>query len=156
MAVPLAGAPAMPRAWRWPSTWAERERLLERQHDRLEALLNDLLVLHQPQRPHWSAAEAKACDGLCRRLLWHLRLHLRLEERWLAAQGCLCPGHRAAHADAARGAIRGLLASSADRSARRAWLQDLRGWFAAHRAGPDALVYAAARAAAVPSLPVHP
>ena len=149
--VVLAAAPSVqgpPGLHRWPRAWSERRHLLERQHDRLEALLADLLALHSPETPAWTAVDALACDGACRRLLWDLRLHLRLEERWLQAQSCLCTGHRAAHADAARAALRAFCGSAGDRQARCAWLRDLRAWFMAHRAGPDATAYAAADATA--------
>jgi len=84
--VVLAAAPSVqgpPGLHGWPQAWLERRHLLERQHDRLEALLADLLSLHGPETPAWTAVDALACDGACRRLLWDLRLHLRLEERWL-------------------------------------------------------------------------
>lgn len=164
MAALLAGAhPASPASldspapppWRWPRLWSEREPLLERQHDRLDARLIELIELIQlidddrSHRPALTAVTSLAADLACRRLLWQLRLHLRLEERWLAAQGCLCPGHRAAHADAAHAALSGFIASQANPRARLAWLQDLRTWFVAHRTGPDARLYATARAAAV-------
>ena len=153
----LASAPpikASPGLYSWPRTWPERQLLLERQHDRLEGLLADLLTLHGPEAPDWTAAQARACDGACRRLLWDLRLHLRLEARWLQAEGCLCPGHRAAHADAARTAFTAFCGSAGDRQARCAWLRDLRAWFTAHRAGPDASAYAAADAITATTAPV--
>lgn len=129
---------------RWPRTWSEREPLLELQHDRLEALLAELIAAHRNGSTVWAAAEACGWDDVCRRLLWDLRLHLRLEERWLGQVGCLCPGHRAAHADAARGAFSGYGLSRGDRAARTRWLLDLKAWFLAHRAGPDAIAYALA------------
>jgi len=155
--VMLAVAPSVegaPGLRPWPRTWHERQFLLERQHDRLEALLADLLALHAAEAPAWRAVDALACDGACRRLLWDLRLHLRLEERWLQAEGCLCPGHRAAHAEAARAAFSAFCRSAGDRQARCAWLRDLRAWFTAHRAGPDATGYAAATASSTTAIPV--
>ena len=137
---------------RWPRVWSEREPLLELQHDRLEALLAELIAAHRDGAPAWTAAEACALDASCRQLLWDLRLHLRLEERWLDQAGCLCPGHRAAHADAARAALCGYGLSCGDRAARTRWLLDLRAWFLAHRAGPDATAYAGAAAAPNASL----
>ena len=131
---------------RWPRFWSEREPLLELQHDRLEAQLAELIAAHRDGVPAWTAAEACALDASCRRLLWDLRLHLRLEERWLDQAGCLCPGHRAVHADAASAAIGGYGRSCGDRAARTRWLLDLRAWFLAHRAGPDATAYAGAAA----------
>jgi len=148
--VTLAAVPSVERApglRPWPRTWLERQLLLERQHDRLEALLADLLSLHVAEAPAWRAVDALACDDACRRLLWDLRLHLRLEERWLQAEGCLCSGHRAAHAEAARAAFSAFVRSAGDRQARGVWLRNLSAWFTAHRAGPDATAYAAATAA---------
>ena len=148
--VTLAAVPSVERApglRPWPRTWLERQLLLERQHDRLEALLADLLSLHVAEASAWRAVDALACDDACRRLLWDLRLHLRLEERWLQAEGCLCSGHRAAHAQAARAAFSAFVRSAGDRQARGVWLRNLSDWFTAHRAGPDATAYAAATAA---------
>lgn len=135
----------------WPLTWPERARMLERQHDRLEALLAELLLAHGPDQPSWNGAEALALDRSCRRLLWDLRLHLRLEERWLSVQGCLCPGHRGAHLQAVSGAQAALLRTAGDRQARLRWLQELQHWFSGHRHGPDAAAYAAAGANAAPA-----
>jgi len=142
-AAPLVPAPEAARAvpWAWPRGWSDREGLLGLQHDRLEAVLEELIAGHRAGLPAWTPAEALAWDAACRRLLWQLRLHLRLEERWLGASGCLCPGHRAAHGEAARAALDGYARSRADRAARCRWLLDLRAWFLAHRAGPDATAY---------------
>jgi hypothetical protein len=81
----------------------------------------------------------------CRLLGLHLRLHLRLEERWLAAQKCLCSGHRSAHAQAAEAAMSSLLRTVNDRQARLSWLLELQSWFDNHRNGPDTTAYAIAR-----------
>jgi hemerythrin len=78
-------------------------------------------------------------------LIWDLRLHLRLEERWLADQNCLCSGHRSAHAQAAEAAHSSLLRTVNDRQARLSWLLELQHWFNNHRNGPDATAYAIAR-----------
>jgi len=133
----LMAVPAVAGRWRW----RDQETLLERQHNRLEAVLAELLHRHGPDHPSWSAAEALAVEGSCRRLLWSLRLHVRLEERWLGGHGCLCPGHRAAHQEALQHAISGFQASAADRAARRQWLLALQAWFRGHRHGPDAIAY---------------
>ncbi len=141
-----------PSGFRWPRQWAEQLPLLERQHDRLEALLAELLELYsQPLMaagPGGAPAAQLALDLCCRRLLWQLRLHLRLEERWLEASGCLCPGHRAGHRDAARAAFEGYGQAGPDRCARLDWLLAIQAWFDRHRAGPDASAYALAAAAA--------
>jgi hemerythrin len=140
-AVPAAGP-----GGGWPRRWAQQEPLLERQHDRLEALLASLIEQHrQPLAAEVLAPTDQAEQRACRRLLWDLRLHLRLEERWLEAAGALCPGHRGGHQEAARAALAQFCRGSGSRRARLAWLQDLQGWFAAHRRGPDAMAYALAR-----------
>ena len=129
---------------RWPRCWVDQQRLLEAQHDGLETLLAELLRVHGAAQPACSAAEALAFDRVCRRLIWDLRLHLRLEERWLSAHGCFCHRHRAAHSQAVIDAQVALLRTLGDRQARLGWLIDLQRWFVNHRHGPDALAYAAA------------
>lgn len=136
--------PALRR--RWPRAWEQREVLLERQHDRLEALLASLIEQHrQPLAAERLAPTDQAEQLACRRLLWDLRLHLRLEERWLEAAAALCPGHRSSHQEAARSALGQFCQGGGSRRARLAWLQELQGWFGAHRRGPDAMAYALAR-----------
>ena len=80
------------RSLAMPRQWAQQSQLLERQHDRLEALLDDLIDRH---------AIADACRSLqqlaldqrdCQLLLRKLGLHLRLEERWLSQLHSLCGG----------------------------------------------------------------
>lgn len=146
LAVPVAALPlgAGGRSDGWPCGWREREPLLSRQRDRLAAVLAELIAVHGVGAPPWAAAEALAWDVCARRLIWDLRLHLRLEERWLTHSGCLCAGHRAAHADSLRSIQRGFALSSGDRPARARWLLDLQTWFQAHRSGPDATAYALA------------
>jgi len=134
--------------WGWPLRWSERVPLLESQHDRLESLILELLHLHRVAQHTWSLEEALAVEASCRRLLWDLRLHLRLEERWLSQIHCMCPGHRALHAEALKQVTEGLLCSAGDREARRRWLENLQVWFVEHRQGPDAMAYAHASAAA--------
>ncbi|MCU0529919.1 MAG: hypothetical protein MUD04_10620 [Cyanobium sp. Prado107] len=139
---PAIHSPARP----WPRPWQEQEPLLERQHARLEALLTTLLQEHiQPLPPERLELSDQAEQLACRRLLWDLRLHLRLEERWLERWGALCPGHRSNHREAAQAAIAGFVSRAGSRRGRLAWLQELNGWFAAHRQGPDAMAYALAR-----------
>ncbi len=124
----------------------EQEALLERQHQRLEARLMELLELYRSDANTWDAIQTEAAGNACRCLLWDLRLHLRLEERWLAAQGCLCSGHQAAHAEAFRTAWVGFAQSGGDPVSRQRWLMDLRAWFLSHLAGADATAYALAHA----------
>lgn len=97
--------------------WPEREVGLERRRERPQALLADPERSYAVTVPAGPALDRLACERACRRLLWQLRLHLRLEERWRTAAGCLClyPGHRAAHADVAFG---GFTASASDHATR--------------------------------------
>lgn len=106
----------------------------------------ELLELHRTNAGGWDADEARTVDRACRRLLWDLRLHFRLEERWLAAQGCLCSGHRDAHTEAMRNVFDGFLHSNRDHQARQRWLLDCRSWLLSHVAGADATAYALAHA----------
>jgi hemerythrin len=139
-------APVVQTGVGWPRQWFQQEPLLERQHDRLEALLACLIQQHrQPLPCEQLIPTDQAEQRACRRLLWDLRLHLRLEERWLDAAGALCPGHRGGHQEAARAALAQFCQGSGSRRARLAWLQELHAWFAAHRRGPDAMAYALAR-----------
>lgn len=141
----LLADPVRAKVGQWPRCWLDQEPLLERQHDALEAGLAELLWLHGPMRSAWTAADALAIERACRRLIWELRLHLRLEERWLTAQGCLCAGHRSLHRQAVDDAKASLLSSAGDRQARLHWLLGLQIWFENHRHGPDALAYGIAR-----------
>lgn len=152
MAASPSGSVVVSAPRSWPRQWREQEPLLERQHERLEALLAALIEQHrQPLAAELMEASELGEQLVCRRLLWDLRLHLRLEERWLAAAAALCPGHRASHQEAARQALadycRCAEAGSGSRLARLAWLQQLQGWFSAHRQGPDAMAYGLARQA---------
>ena len=72
--LPPAAAPAV-----WPRQWPQREGLLERQHDRLEALLDDLVDRHCLADEERSALELLADRRDCLLLVRGLRLHLRLE-----------------------------------------------------------------------------
>lgn len=148
--VGLVEPPADPEAagepTRWPRHWPDRARLLERQHDRLEALLMELQREPATEHSGRQGPEALAHARACRRLLWDLRLHLRLEERWLAAEGCLCRGHQIAHQEARRRAMAGFMQSIGDPAARQHWLLTVQTWFLSHRQGPDALAYARAAA----------
>ena len=132
--VPSPAAPpvALPRL-RWPRLWSERSKLLERQHSRIEALLEQLI-------------EGEAPSDRCQQLVRALGLHLRLEERWLADAGCLCPGHRLSHRQAAELAAR----PPAGSAERLGWLLDLQQWFHLHRYGADAVAYAHAASAPTP------
>jgi hemerythrin len=130
----------------WPMSWSRRELLLERQHriliDRIADLISDDPV---------EAAGPRALAGrhnANQRLLRQLRLHLRLEERWLAACGCLCPGHRAIHRQVAHDSQEGLIQAGSDRRQQLAWLRGLQTWLLEHTGGPDAQAYGLARSIA--------
>lgn len=127
MAVSPAGSVVVPAPRSWPRSWSEWEPLLERQHDRLEALLAALIEQHRQSL----AAE--------------LLEAIELGEHWLAAAVALCSGHRANHQDAARQALADYCRGSGSRRARLAWLQQLQAWFVAHRQGADAMAYGLAR-----------
>jgi hypothetical protein len=108
----------------WPHHWLQHEPLLERQHDRLQALLACLSKQRSQVLPVERLALTDRAEQLaCRRLLWDLRLHLRLEERWL---------------EAAHEALTQLCRGGASRRTRLAWLHHLHSWFASHRRGPEA------------------
>ena len=135
----------------WLGPWPPREVLLERQHDRLEALLADLVDRHCLADAERSAMELLSDCRDCERLLWGVRLHLRLEERWLGQCGCLCPGHRAAHGEAIAAAAARWTVVEKLRSSRLPWLMDLQQWFHGHRRGADAIAYARAATLVIPT-----
>jgi hemerythrin len=140
-APPLRSSPVV-ASFRWPRDWDDQFVLLERQHSRLEALLQRLIAALSRPEEGCSSAELHVEQRRCASLVHRLGLHLRLEERWLGERGCLCPGHRAAHDEARRLAVSGYLTTQADRPARLRWLNDLKGWLAQHIAGADASAYA--------------
>ena len=124
----------------WPRRWPDQRALLERQHDRLESLLAVLIDDHESN----DVAIEVGLQQACRKLLWNLRLHLRLEERWLQQHRCLCSGHRQSHREVLIQASATLMAVEQDRQGRLALLESIQAWFLAHRHGPDALAYALA------------
>lgn len=120
-----------------PRLWSHQRPLLERQHDRLEAHLAALIAQH---RVAGAAAPEEQQQG-CRRLLRQLRLHLRLEERWLRAHGLLCPGHRSGHQAALQAASEQWQRQGCEQEGRLALLESLQDWFQQHLQGPDAVAY---------------
>ena len=130
----------------WPMSWSRRELLLEQQHriliDRIADLISDDPVGAAGQR---ALARRNAAN---QQLLRQLRLHLRLEERWLAACGCLCPGHRAIHRQVAHDSQEGLIQAGSDRRQQLLWLRGLQTWLLEHTGGPDAQAYGLARSIA--------
>ena len=141
----LVGPPQVrPAAHHWPRVWSEQQLLLERQHDRLEGLLERLIRSHCDGRSELSPAEECSEGTACTILLRQLSLHLRLEERWLAQWGALCRGHRASHRQVAAEAIDSFHSGGNLRLQRLQWLMDIHEWFCQHRDGADALAYARA------------
>ena len=147
MAVVLQSRADLEVKRRWPRNWCEQQPLLDFQHERLAAFIQELLQVHDVKTDGWSLEEALAVEASCRRLLWDLKLHLRLEERWLSQRHCLCPSHRVVHGEALKRITEGLIASAGDRLGRRRWLVELRGWLVLHSQGTDAMAYAHASAA---------
>ena len=128
---------------RWPACWPERELLLERQHQILRDRIADLILAVLSAAD--DADAASEFGGGSQQLLRQLRLHLRLEERWLSACACLCPGHRAIHRLVARDSEEGLSQAGSDRQQQLIWLRSLQTWLLEHTGGPDAHAYALAR-----------
>jgi hypothetical protein len=129
---------------RWPRDWPSQQQLLERQHGRLEVMLNTLIAEARAKGPLASAAAIPSGELNCQRLQRALGLHLRLEERWLAQWGCLNSGHRASHRLARTAACQvepGKDSSRPDPTPQLEWLQGLQEWFLVHRDGADAIAY---------------
>ena len=138
----------------WPRDWPSQKQLLERQHGRLEVMLNTLIAEARALGPLASTAVTPSVELNCRRLQRALGLHLRLEERWLAQWGCLNSGHRASHRLARTAACQAeplIGASRPDPTTQLEWLQGLQEWFLVHRDGADAIAYRRADHACRPS-----
>ncbi len=146
MVRPLSSFPSSTGASGWPCSWARQRLLLERQHDRLGVLLDALVEEHAAPRESSTCPWPHASDAGLRVLFRRLRQHLRLEERWLSARGCLCNAHRAAHAQVEAGAVADLERGGSDRFARLALLVGLREWLRCHCAGPDGIACSRANA----------
>ena len=131
-----------------PRQWAQQSQLLERQHDRLEALLADLIERHAVPDQERTPQQLELDRRDCGRLLRQLGLHLRLEERWLARLHSFCGGHGSSHRQAAALAADGWARGKSLRGARLPWLMDLQEWFHQHRHGADAIAYRRAEAQA--------
>ena len=108
----------------WPRSWSEQQPLLDLQHDRLAVFIQELLQVHDVKAHGWSLEEALAVEAACRRLLWDLKLHLRLEGRWLSQSHCFHPSHRVVHGEALKRFTDGLRNSAGDRLGRQGdpWL----------------------------------
>jgi hypothetical protein len=131
-----------------PRQWAQQAQLLERQHDRLEALLTGLIERHAVPDEGRSPQQLDADRQDCGRLLRQLGFHLRLEERWLSRLHSFCGGHRSSHRQALTLAADGWAVGQTLRGARLPWLMDLQEWFHQHRHGVDAIAYRRAEARA--------
>jgi len=133
-----------PPSWRWPRDWPSQRQLLERQHGRLEFMLNTLIADARAMGSLANADAIRSGDLDCHRLRRGLGLHLRLEERWLAQWGCLNSGHRASHRLARSAACQAEAlqgTSRRDPTSHLEWLQGLQEWFLVHRDGADAIAY---------------
>lgn len=133
-----------PPSRHWPRDWPSQQQLLERQHGRLEVMLNTLIAEARALGPLANAAVTPSGELNCRRLQRALGLHLRLEERWLAQWGCLNSGHRASHRLARTAACQAAPCkdtSRLDPTPHLEWLQGLQEWFLVHRDGADAIAY---------------
>ena len=125
----------------WPKEWSTQELILAKQHARLEVYLDELLMAYKSKSFAWDVAKKSAYEGLCKRLLWNLKLHQRLEERWLIQHDSLCPGHQAEHQESIHAAFINCVKTAEDQEARFYWLADLKKWLVAHQSGPDAYNY---------------
>ena len=67
-----------------------------------------------------------------------------------AQSHCICPGHRAAHRQAASDALEGYQHARIESTTRLTWLRELQTWFDDHRKGIDARAYAQARSLVQP------
>ena len=128
----------------WSKQWSIQELFLVEQHARLEVILDELLMAYRSESFAWNLAQASFYEGLCRRLLWDLKLHQRLEERWLIQHDSLCSGHQADHQTFVNAALINCVRTAQDKEARFYWLADLRKWLVAHKSGPDAYDYSLA------------
>ena len=129
----------------WSKEWSVQELFLAKQHARLEAYLDELLMAYKSKSFAWNVVQVSAYEGLCRRLLWDLKLHQRLEERWLIQHESLCPGHQAEHRESIHAAFINCARTAEDQKARFYWLADLKEWLVAHQSGPDAYDYSLAK-----------
>lgn len=139
---PLEREPAGRARWQMPRRWSEQQPLLERQHQRLELLLTRLIAQHRSSAGGSAAEQQQGCRALLRAL----RLHLRLEERWLGAHGLLCPGHRAGHQALLETAASAWRNQGAECGGRLELLESLQTWFLQHLQGADAVAYGRAAA----------
>ncbi|MFM7676161.1 MAG: hypothetical protein ACKO5F_11395 [Synechococcus sp.] len=125
-----------------PRNWPEQQALLERQHLRLARQIEQLLREHTAPAGEPDHAAGERQRSASWRMLHAVRLHLRLEERWLSHHGALSPQHRRAHREAVLLAMAALHRSGSDRASRLEVLLTLQGWHESHGQSTDALAYA--------------
>ena len=128
----------------WPKEWSAQELILAKQHARIEVYLDELLMAYKSKSFAWDVAKKSAYEGLCKRLLWNLKLHQRLEERWLTQHGCLSPAHRDDHQIIFRTAFISCCKTANDPEDRLTWLNNLREGLSRHMFVSDAYDYSIA------------
>lgn len=119
-----------------PRAWEQKAALLEQQHNRLEQGLEYLI----------DCGAGQSLLPQMMQIIQKLKLHLRLEERWLSEAGCLCPGHRLSHQELLVSIEQQLPQCLNQESLRLNLLMDVQLWFFRHRHGADATAYARANA----------
>jgi len=129
----------------WSGRWVDQEPFLLMQHRKIESCLDELLNLYGFQSIHWKDVEYRAYDYLCRRLVWDLSLHQRLEVRWLKMHNALSHGHESDHNQVIQEAILDCRKTITNKNRRFAWLRELRSWFVGHENSSDAFDYSLAR-----------
>ncbi len=125
----------------WPKSWSKQELLLRAQHARLESAFAELLTFYRSYSSSVTEPEAFAYEGLCRRLLWWLKLHQRLEERWLKKHDCLSTGHQADHQELLQTAFVDYCKTANNPKFRFAWLNNLQTSLSGHIFSTDAYDY---------------
>jgi hemerythrin len=130
-------------------------QLLERQHIRLARQVEDLLHDHAVAAGAPGSTAAERQRNASWQLLHALRLHLRLEERWLSHHGVLSPQHRRAHRDAVLLAMVALHRSGSDPASRLEVLGTLQSWLETHGRSADAAAYALIQPIPPPGIPPH-
>ena len=131
---------AMPKR-AWPKSWSKQELLLRAQHARLESAFAEVLAFYRSYSSSVTEPEAFAYEGLCRRLLWWLKLHQRLEERWLKKHDCLSTGHQADHQELLQTAFVDYCKTANNPKFRFAWLNNLQTSLSGHIFSTDAYDY---------------
>jgi len=127
-----------------PKLWTTQQIMLSVQHARLESQLSELLLFYGPKFSPSKHFEV-VYESLCRRLLWGVKIHQRLEERWLTQHGCLSPAHRDDHQIIFRTAFISCCKTANDPEDRLTWLNNLREGLSRHMLVSDAYDYSIAK-----------